>query len=67
MPRVLRLTLLAPAIVEGILDGRETEPTLPVLLVPFPVVWEDQRCTPGFQTEFRITTSPGEPGGTRDE
>jgi hypothetical protein len=40
--RILRLTLLAPAIVERILDGRPTV-SLPQLLKPFPVEWEKQR------------------------
>jgi hypothetical protein len=40
--RVLRLTLLAPDIVERILDGRP-EVGLPQLLKPFPVEWERQR------------------------
>jgi hypothetical protein len=40
--RVLRLTLLAPEIVEGILDGRPTA-GLPQLLRPFPVEWKRQR------------------------
>jgi hypothetical protein len=44
MSRVLRLTLLAPDIVEAILDGRQSpEMTLARLVEPFPVVWEDQR------------------------
>jgi hypothetical protein len=42
--RVLRLTLLAPDIVEAILDGRQpAEMTLPALMGPFPVEWEGQR------------------------
>lgn len=42
--RVLRLTLLAPAIVEAILDGRQgPEMTLAALMKPFPVEWEKQR------------------------
>lgn len=42
--RVLRLTLLAPAIVETILDGRqEPHVTLDALMKPFPVEWEKQR------------------------
>ncbi|MFC3205613.1 hypothetical protein [Aquamicrobium soli] len=41
--RVLRLTLLAPAIVEAILDGRQgPEITLAALMKPFPVEWERQ-------------------------
>jgi hypothetical protein len=44
--RVLRLTLLAPEIVEAILDGRQVpEMTLPVLMGPFPVEWDRQRAT----------------------
>jgi hypothetical protein len=39
---VLRLTLLAPDIVERILDGRPTA-GLAQLLKPFPVDWERQR------------------------
>ncbi len=38
--RLLRLTLLAPDIVEAILDGRQPEGmTLPGLMEPFPKVW----------------------------
>ena len=41
--RVLRLTLLAPDIVEAILDGRQPERmTLPRLMKPFPVGWDQQ-------------------------
>jgi hypothetical protein len=41
--RVLRLTLLAPGIVEAILDGRQPEGmTLPGLMETFPVEWERQ-------------------------
>ena len=44
MTRVLRLSLLAPNIVEMILDGRQgSEMTLAVLLGPFPVRWEGQK------------------------
>jgi hypothetical protein len=41
--RVLRLSLLAPSIIEAILNGRQP-PTLglPVLLEPLPVEWEAQ-------------------------
>jgi hypothetical protein len=42
--RLLRLTLLAPDIVEAILDGRPSEaPGLPALLDPFPAAWSEQR------------------------
>jgi hypothetical protein len=40
--RVLRLTLLAPDLVERILDGRSTV-GLAEFLKPFPVEWESQR------------------------
>jgi hypothetical protein len=42
--RVLRLTLLAPDIVEAILDGRQPAAiTLSALMRPFPVSWREQR------------------------
>jgi hypothetical protein len=40
--RVLRLTLLAPDIMERILDGRPTA-DFAQLMKPFPVAWERQR------------------------
>ncbi len=41
--RVLRLTLLAPDIVEAILDGRQApEMTLPALMELFPISWHGQ-------------------------
>jgi hypothetical protein len=40
--RVLRLTLLAPDIVEAILDGRSSG-TQRTLAVPFPIEWDRQR------------------------
>lgn len=41
--RILRLTLLAPSIIEAILDGRQgPEMTLATLMKPFPVEWEKQ-------------------------
>ncbi|SHF40613.1 hypothetical protein SAMN05444279_13724 [Ruegeria intermedia] len=44
MTRVLRLTLLAPDIVEAILDGRQgPEVTLGRLLDGFPAEWEAQQ------------------------
>jgi hypothetical protein len=42
--RVLRLTLLAPDIVEAILGGRQpAQMTLAVLMRRFPVLWSAQR------------------------
>jgi hypothetical protein len=41
---ILRLTLLAPDIVEAILDGRQPAGLgLPALLKPFPLEWDRQR------------------------
>lgn len=43
MTRVLRLTLLAPDIVEAILDGRQgLDVTLSQGLEPFPLAWKHQ-------------------------
>ncbi|MCT9000600.1 hypothetical protein [Chelativorans intermedius] len=45
MTRVLRLTLLAPDIVEAILDGKQgPEVTLASMLEPFPVEWDLQEA-----------------------
>ena len=41
MTRVMRLTLLAPGIVEGIVEGRMAT-GLTELLQPFPVEWKSQ-------------------------
>jgi hypothetical protein len=44
--RLLGLTLLAPDIVEAIMDGRQPDGmTLPPLMGPFPVEWDRQRST----------------------
>jgi len=44
MTRVLRLTLLAPDIVDAILDGKQRpEVTLARVLEAFPVEWGNQR------------------------
>jgi hypothetical protein len=53
--RVLRLTLLAPDIVERVMEGRPTA-GLAWLLEPFPVEWERQRK--------RFTPSGAEPSRT---
>jgi hypothetical protein len=54
---LLRLTLLAPELVEAILDGRQPEGvTLPALMEPFPTNWSYQKgdflcgCSPGAGT-----------------
>ncbi len=45
MTRVLRLTLLAPEIVEAILDGKQGPAvTLARGLEPFPLEWEEQHA-----------------------
>jgi hypothetical protein len=41
--RVLRLTLLAPDIVEAIVEGRQGEVMLAGLLERVPVAWEKQK------------------------
>lgn len=47
--RILRLTLLAPDIIEAILDGRQPEGlTLAALIAPLPMDWPGQRKTLGF-------------------
>ena len=44
LTRVMRLTLLAPAIVEAILDGEQRpEVSLALALEPFPAQWDEQR------------------------
>jgi hypothetical protein len=46
--RMLRLTLLAPEMVDAILDGRQPEGmTLPALLEAVPVGWREQRSQCG--------------------
>jgi hypothetical protein len=74
---VLRLTLLAPEIVQALLDGRApSDLTLPRLLEPFPTSWAEQRVLfggPGIPTEGRSrlypatssTTSPPSPSRLR--
>jgi hypothetical protein len=52
LSRVLRLTLLAPDIVEAILDGRQPRSLeLSELMRPLPSSWEEQRAALGFRGE----------------
>ncbi len=45
--RVLQLTLLAPDVVEAILDGRQPRDLgLPALMEPIPSAWDEQRAMP---------------------
>ena len=41
--RILQPTLLAPDIVEAILDGRQPDVGLPRLMRPFPPAWDAHR------------------------
>ena len=42
--RILLLTLVAPDIIQAVLDGRQpADLGLPRLMKPFPVVWSEQR------------------------
>ena len=46
--RVLRLTLLAPDIVEALMDGRHQRIQLSDLLRPISLIWDDQRAMLGM-------------------
>jgi len=49
LARILRLTLLAPDIVEAILDGRQPKGlALADFMEPFPMEWDEQRERYGF-------------------
>jgi hypothetical protein len=51
--RVLRLTLLAPCIVEGVVDGRhQPELTLAKIMKSFPIAWAEQ------PTFMQLTSAP---------
>jgi hypothetical protein len=57
--RLLQLTLLAPDIVEAIVDGRQAEGvTLPRLLEPFAVEWEGQRAVLAGSRDHAPTPRP---------
>ncbi|MFN3625042.1 MAG: hypothetical protein ACK4TP_13390 [Hyphomicrobium sp.] len=58
--RILQLTLLAPDIVEAILDGRQPEGLgLPQLLKSLPVDWERQKA---YIVTCRSPSTAGSPG-----
>jgi hypothetical protein len=44
MTRVLRLTLLAPDLVEAILDGKQGPEVTLAAMEPFPTTWSEQRA-----------------------
>jgi hypothetical protein len=46
--RVLRLTLLAPDLVEALLDGKLQRLQLSDFLRPIPLIWADQRTMLGM-------------------
>jgi hypothetical protein len=53
LARVLRLTLLAPGLVERILNGQAPEVTLGWLLKTMPTDWERQRASGGIKPAGR--------------
>jgi hypothetical protein len=58
--RIVQLTLLAPDIVEAILDGRQpTELGLPRLMKPFPGDWKEQRLILQVSDSVSMTLSRG--------
>ncbi|WP_246420359.1 hypothetical protein [Neoroseomonas alkaliterrae] len=65
--RILQLTLLAPDIVEAILDGRQPDGlTLPVFLAPLPSTWAEQRLVVRSDrgAASRLTRVRPSPSGT---
>jgi hypothetical protein len=65
---LLRLTLLAPDIIEALLDGRQpTELALPALLKPFPADWARQRVQLFSARWSAEPTAPQPPAAARTE
>jgi hypothetical protein len=63
---VLRMTLLAPQIVEAIVEGRQrAEMTLPVLMKPFPVEWENTLSPKPASLASKDTVAIAVRGGRR--
>ena len=61
MTRVLRLTLLAPDIVEAILEGKQgPEVTLARVLEPFPMEWSGRRTTSNISAEAAVRDRRGD-------
>jgi hypothetical protein len=59
LTRVLRLTLLAPTIVDAIVDGKQgPEVTLARALEPFPAVWKDQYWSTAVTRGVRASSPP---------
>ena len=72
LARVLQLTLLAPDIVEAILDGRRADLALPALPEPFPAEWASQtgiwgqgRLAAGRRLVRQDQAPPFRSGGSR--
>lgn len=60
MSRLIRLTFLAPDIIEAIVDGREPDGmSIEKLRRPMPLLWEEQRCVLAFvgTNPFTVPTS----------
>jgi hypothetical protein len=54
--RILRLTLLAPTIVQTILDGRHSsDVTLSCVMKPFSVIWNEQFVDRGYPDQVKET------------
>jgi hypothetical protein len=52
MYRVMRLTLLAPDIIEAVLNGKQPRTlTLQNVVRGFPISWQEQRKVFGFLTD----------------
>lgn len=53
MSRLIRLTFLAPDIIEAIVDGREPDGmSIEKLRRPMPLLWKEQRCVLAFVEAF---------------
>lgn len=58
LARTLRLTLLAPDIVEAILDGRQScALALPALMEAVPTLWDEQRSSMAETSQCALSTA----------